>query len=70
MTSNATGSYAATYRDQAAKIQNDLNDTSGGLYSSRRATLVTLLEETQRKLAETEAKVADLEEQGRRNGYR
>jgi hypothetical protein len=29
-----------------------------------------LLEETQRKLAETEAKVADLEEQGRRNGYR
>jgi hypothetical protein len=61
---------AATYRDQAAKIQNDLNDTSGGLYSSRRATLVTLLEETQRTLAETEAKVADLEEQGRRNGYR
>jgi hypothetical protein len=67
---DAANKDAATYRDQAAKIQNDLNDTSGGIYSSRRATLVTLLEETQRKLAETEAKVADLEEQGRRNGYR
>jgi hypothetical protein len=61
---------AATYRDQVARIQNDLNDTSGGIYSARRTTLLTLLEETQRKLTETQAKVADLEEQGRRNGYR
>jgi hypothetical protein len=67
---DAANNDAATYRDQVAKIQNDLNDTSGGIYSSRRTTLLTLLEETQRKLSETEAKVADLEDQGRRNGYR
>jgi hypothetical protein len=67
---DAANKDAATYRDQAAKIQNDLNDTSGGFYSSRRNTLVTMLEETQKKLTEAQAKIADLEEQGRRNGYR
>ena len=61
---------AATSREQIAKIQNDLNDTSGGFYSSRRATLLTQLEDSKKKLAEAEAKVADLEEQGRRNSYR
>ena len=61
---------AGTYRDQVAKIQNDLNDTSGGLYSARRATLMGLLDDTKKKLAESEAKIADLEDQGRRNGYR
>jgi hypothetical protein len=60
---------AATYRDQVTKLQNDLNDT-GGLYSARRTTLMTFLDETKVKLAESEAKVADLEEQGRRSGYR
>ncbi len=67
---DAANKDAATYRDQAAKIQNDLNDTSGGLYSSRRNTLLTMLDDTQKKLAETQAKITDLEEQGRRNGYR
>jgi hypothetical protein len=61
---------AAASRDQIAKIQNDLNDTSGGFYSSRRATLVSQLEDSKKRLAEAEAKVADLEEQGRRNAYR
>ena len=61
---------ASTYRDQVGKIQSDLNDTSGGFYSTRRATLVTLLDDTKKKLADAEAKVADLEDQGRRNGYR
>jgi hypothetical protein len=61
---------AATYRDQIAKIQNDLNDTSGGFYSSRRSTLLSQLEAAKKKLAESEAKVGDLEDQGRRNRYR
>jgi hypothetical protein len=67
---DAANKAATTYRDQAAKIQNDLNDTSGGLYSSRRTTLLGLLDDTKKKLAEAEAKVADLEDQGRRNRYR
>jgi hypothetical protein len=60
---------AANYRDMITKLQNDLNDTSG-LYSSRRTTVENLLTETKVKLTESEAKVADLEEQGRRAGYR
>jgi hypothetical protein len=60
---------AGIYREQVGRIQNDLNDTTGGLYSSRRTTLLNLLDETQKKLTETEKKVADLEDEGRRNGY-
>jgi hypothetical protein len=60
---------AANYRDMISKLQNDLNDTSG-LYSSRRTTVENLLSETKVKLTESEAKIADLEEQGRRAGYR
>lgn len=60
---------AANYRDMIVKLQNDLNDTSG-LYSSRRTTVENLLNETKVKLTESEAKIADLEEQGRRAGYR
>jgi hypothetical protein len=60
---------ASTYRDQIAKIQNDLNDTSSGLYSSRRTTLLSFLDETQKKLADAERQVGDLQDEGRRNGY-
>jgi hypothetical protein len=60
---------AANYRDMISKLQNDLNDTSG-LYSSRRTTIENLLNETKVKLSEAEAKIADIEEQGRRAGYR
>ena len=67
---DAANTAASTYREQIAKIQNDLNDTSGGFYSNRRSTLLTLLEDTKKKLADEEAKIADLEDQGRRNGYR
>jgi hypothetical protein len=67
---DAANKDATTSREQIAKIQNDLNDTSGGFYSSRRATLLGQLEDTKKRLAEAEAKVADLEEQGRRSGYR
>jgi hypothetical protein len=67
---DAANQDATTSRDQVAKIQNDLNDTSSGFYGSRRATMQTQLDDAKRKLAEAEAKIADLEEQGRRNGYR
>jgi hypothetical protein len=66
----AANTAASGYREQIAKIQNDLNDTSGGLYSSRRTTMLSQLEDAKRKLTETEAKIADLEDQGRRSGYR
>jgi hypothetical protein len=67
---DAANKAAGTYRDQVAKIQNDLNDTSGGLYSNRRSTMLGQLDDAKKKLAESEAKVADLEDQGRRSGYR
>jgi hypothetical protein len=67
---DAANKDATTYREQSAKIQNDLNDTSGGLYSSRRTTMLSQLEDSKRKLAEAEAKIANLEDQGRRSGYR
>lgn len=67
---DAANKDAATYRDQVAKIQNDLNDTSSGFYGSRRATMTTQLEDAKKKLADAEAKIADLTEQGRRAGYR
>jgi len=61
---------AASYRDQATKIQSDLDDTSSSLYSNRRTTMLNQLEEAKKKQVEAEAKAAELEEQGRRNGYR
>ncbi len=67
---DAANTDAAAYRDQVAKIQNDVNDTSGGLYSNRRTTMLSQLEDAKKKLADTEAKIADLQDQGRRNGYR
>lgn len=66
---DAANTAATTYRDQLGKIQNDLNDTSGGLYSSRRTTLLNLLEETKKKLADSEQQIADLQDEGRRNRY-
>lgn len=58
-----------TLRDQVGKIQSDLNDTSGGLYSTRRTTLMSLLDDTKKKLADAEQRVSTLEDEGRRNGY-
>jgi hypothetical protein len=60
---------AATYREQVTKLQNGMNDTSN-LYSPSRKFAENMLVETQAKLKESEAKIADLEEQGRRAGYR
>jgi hypothetical protein len=59
----------AFYQEQIGKIQLALNDTSG-LYSSGRAQTAQLLDENQKKLAEVRARIAGLEEEGRRNSYR
>jgi hypothetical protein len=59
-----------TYQEAADRIQRDLNDTSGGFYGARRTTMANLLTETQQKLADAQQQVADLEAEGRRNGYR
>jgi hypothetical protein len=56
-------------QDTVNKIQLDLNDMSGGVYSSRRATLLTLLDDTKKQLADAQQSVTDLEAEGRRNGY-
>ena len=59
----------AAYQEMVTKVQVALNDTSG-LYSTGRASNVQLLEENQRKLADVKARIATLEEEGRRNSYR
>jgi len=59
----------AAYQDMVDKIQHSLNDTSS-LYGSGRTANIQLLEENQKKLAETKAKIDALEEEGRRNAYR
>jgi hypothetical protein len=57
------------YQDMIIKLQLALNDTSA-LYNSGRAANATQLEENQKKLAEVKTRIASLEEEGRRNGYR
>jgi len=59
----------AAYQDMVNKVQLALNDTTS-IYGPGRAANVQLLEENQKKLADTKAKIAGLEEEGRRNGYR
>jgi hypothetical protein len=59
----------SSYQDMVIKLQTALNDTSA-LYNSGRAANVALLEENQKKLAEVKTRIASLEEEGRRNGYR
>jgi hypothetical protein len=53
-----------------SQIQAELNDTSGGVYTPRRAGLTTQLEDARKKQADAEQKVAALMEEGRRNGWR
>jgi hypothetical protein len=59
----------ASYQEMVTKLQLALNDT-GGLYSSGRASNVQMLEDNQKKLADVKARIATLEEEGRRNSYR
>ena len=46
------------------------SEGTGGLYSPGRTANLAFLEENKQKLAETQAKIAALEDEGRRNGYR
>jgi hypothetical protein len=66
---DAANKKVAALQDMLNKTQLDLNDMSGGVYSSRRANLITLLEDTRKQLAEAQQSVADLEAEGRRGGY-
>jgi len=59
----------AGYQEMVDKVQHALNDTSS-LYGSGRTANMQLLEENQKKLADVKARIAGLEEEGRRNGYR
>ena len=52
------------------RLQQSLNDLTGPLYGSGRATLLSRFETTKTDLAAARQKVADLEEEGRRNSYR
>jgi hypothetical protein len=59
----------AIYKDIIAKVEVQVGGT-GGLYSPGRTANLAFLEENKQKLAETQAKIAALEDEGRRNGYR
>lgn len=59
----------AVYKDVIDKLQLELNDTSGGLYNPGRAAKIAFQEENKQKLAQTQGKIAALEEEGRRNRY-
>jgi signal transduction protein with GAF and PtsI domain len=61
---------AAAYQETADKVQLDLNDMSGGAYSPTRANKIAFLEQTKQKLADAQGRIAALEEEGRRSGYR
>jgi hypothetical protein len=60
---------AAVYQDVIDKLQLELNDTSGGYYNPNRAAKIAFQDENKQLLAETQGKIAALEEEGRRNGY-
>jgi hypothetical protein len=60
----------AVYKDVIDKLQLELDDTTGGFYNPGRASKIALQEETKQKLAETQGKIAAIEEEGRRNQYR
>lgn len=59
----------AVYKDVIDKLQLELNDTSGGLYNPGRAAKIAFQEENRQLLAQTQGKIAALEEEGRRNQY-
>jgi hypothetical protein len=60
----------ATLRARRDQIQAALSDMSGPIYGPNRASIASQLEQTRTQLAATEQTVANLEEEGRRNGYR
>lgn len=67
---DAANAELAQAQTLATQIQAELNDTSGGVYTPRRAGLQTQLDDARKKQTEAEQKVAALSEEGRRNGWR
>lgn len=59
----------AVYKDVIDKLQFQLNDTNS-LYSAARAANSAFMDENKQKLAEVQARIAALEEEGRVNRYR
>ena len=58
------------YQEVIDRLQLELNDMSGGIYNPGRASRIEFLEENKQALAEVQQRIADLEEEGRRNRYR
>src|SRR5262249_2087941 len=52
------------------RLQGDLNDLTGTLYGASRTTLLNRMDQAKKELAAAQQKVADLQEEGRRNRYR
>jgi len=52
------------------KLNAELGNLAGMSYSAARAQNLSLLEETKQKLAQAQANIARLQDEGRRNGYR
>ena len=60
----------ATWRAEADRIQSVLNDSTAPQYGAGRAAKVEALETAKRNLAAASQTLSDLQEEGRRNGYR
>ena len=58
------------YRDVVQRLQLELNDMSGGIYNPGRANRIAFMEENQQLLADTQQRIAALEDEGRVNRYR
>ena len=56
---DVTNKQVAQYQADASQIQLALNDTSGGVYTARRATLQTQLDDTNKRLAEAQAEAGE-----------
>src|SRR5262249_3968692 len=61
---------ADSYREQVNRIQTDLNDTSLSFYGSRRTSMMNALDQAKQKLTAKEQEITQLEDEGRRLGYR
>lgn len=66
---DAANKNVSILQENINKLQADLNDMSGGVYSPRRTTIANLLEETKKQLTEAQQAVGNLQEEARRNGY-
>jgi hypothetical protein len=61
---------ARVHHENIDRIQTDLNDVSGGIYTTRRTALLNMLDSENAALAKSNTDIEQLEEEGRRNGFR